>query len=217
MANEYSDVDVYVVLEQGDSRWKTLYSSSIDVPVCTVAELRVVPGIESDGWWERYAFAHADVLVDRLAGEIARLVQRWAKLTEAESRAVLDSRLDSYIIWVYRSLKSHRDGRRFEVRLDAVESLSWGLMVVFALQQRVRPYSKYLRWELEHYPLDGMHRATTRLLDLHERILDHGSAQAQRELFGLIEVEARKAGQSKTIDAWGDELTLLRDGSGRIS
>ena len=57
--------------------------------------------------------------------------------------------------FAYRALKSHRDGRPLEARLDAAESLAWLLHVVFTLAGRLRPYNKYLPWELREHPLGG--------------------------------------------------------------
>lgn len=219
MATERSDIDVWVVLDvppAGHSSWMSLHSDDLDVAVINLRELRDVPGPERpDDWWQRWALAYADVLVDRTDGEVTRLVRAWGSYTEAEAQTVVGARLDGYVNWAYRSLKSHRDGHAFEARMDAVESLSWGLMVVFALHRRVRPYNKYLRWELTHHPLgvEGWVAEpwdSARLVTLLETILDDGSAAAQRELFALVERDVRAAGHGVTLDAWGDELLLLR-------
>lgn len=211
MANEHSDLDAYVILADPDPRWQTTRSAAVDLPVTTLAELRELPiDDNSDDWWQRYSFAHAKVLLDRSDGEVTRLVQAWGSLTPSEAHHVIAARLDGYVNWVYRSLKSFRDGRVFEARLDAVESLSWGLMVVFAMHGRVRPYNKYLRWELENHPLVGDPWRTDELVDLLLAILTDGSPKAQRALFAKVEAASRTAGYGPVLDAWGDELTLLR-------
>ena len=82
-------------------------------------------------------------------------------VTVSEQDAVLAARLDGYVNFVYRAVKADREGRRLERRLDAAESLAWLLDVVFALSARVRPYNKYLAWELQEHLLavpDGRRR-----------------------------------------------------------
>jgi hypothetical protein len=64
----------------------------------------------------------------------------------------------------YRSAKNHRDGRTDEAHLDAAESLPHLLTALFALHRRVRPYNKYLGWELRQHPLADPAWAADRLL-----------------------------------------------------
>jgi hypothetical protein len=42
-----------------------------------------------------------------------------------------------------------------------VESVYWFLVTLFALHGRVRPYNKYLAWELDTYPLGDPWNART--------------------------------------------------------
>jgi hypothetical protein len=123
-------------------------------------------------------------------------------------------RLDGWINYAYRSLKADRDDRPVERRLDAAESMPWLLDVVFALAGRVRPYHKYLPWELCEHPLPDW--PSDVLLPLLERTLD-GDPAAVREIFARVEVccAAYDAamGHNRThtiIDNWGDELALFR-------
>jgi hypothetical protein len=61
--------------------------------------------------------------------------------------------LDAYINQLYRCVKSRRDGVADAALLDEMESPPWLLETVFALHGRLRPYNRYLRWELENFPL----------------------------------------------------------------
>ncbi|WP_341230440.1 hypothetical protein, partial [Nocardioides salarius] len=67
--------------------------------------------------------------------------------------------------------------------------MPWLLDVVFSLAGRVRPYHKYLPWELRAHPLPGWDGE--RLLELVVATLD-GDPAAIRETFG--EVVARCSG-----------------------
>ncbi|MBA2464266.1 MAG: nucleotidyltransferase domain-containing protein [Nocardioidaceae bacterium] len=208
LAGVWSDVDVYVVVRER-AGWETTRSEQIDLPVLSMADLADVP-VDPTQWWNRYSFVDAHVLLDRTEGEIHRLVARWATLTPDEAQRCLSTYLDGYVNFVYRSLKAEREGRRFEQRLDAAESTSWMLWTVFALFGRVRPYNKYLRHELTVRPLDAEEWREADLPALLDDILDTGDASAQRTLYRLVESSARRHGHGPTIDAWGDELRLLR-------
>ena len=92
-------------------------------------------------------------------------------------------RLDGWVNFAYRALKNDRDGRALEARLDAAESVPWLLDVVFAIAGRVRPYNKYLPWELRTHPVEGW--PADELLGLVERSLD-GDVSAVRETFPRV-------------------------------
>ncbi|GIH99957.1 hypothetical protein [Planobispora takensis] len=111
---------------------------------------------------------------------------------------------------VYRWLKNHRDGRATEARLDAAESIPPLLTCVFALCGRVRPYNRHLAWELRNHPLGPPAWHHERLLPLLEGVLSHADPQAARRLFLDVEPLARAAGHGPVLDAWGEDLRLLR-------
>jgi predicted nucleotidyltransferase len=209
MATPHSDLDIYVLLGEPDEAWQTTWSADLDVPVVSVNQLGRVPENPNE-WWDRYSFTHSRVLLDRMGGEVQRLATIWGTLTAAESRRAIETFLDGYINFAYRSLKSHRDGRPTEAHLDATESIPWALPVVFAVHRRVRPYNKYLPWEVVHHPF-GDHRLDNgRLLSLLNTIVATGDAEAQRHLFAVIEEDVRRLGFGNVVDAWGDELSLFR-------
>jgi hypothetical protein len=208
MATEHSDVDVYVVLQQQQD-WATTRTKEIDLPALTLDQLRAVP-TDPRQWWDRYSFVDARVLLDRTGGSLRPMIDAWANLNREEVRRCLDIYLDGYINFVYRSLKAEREARPFEQRLDAVESINWMLWVVFALFARVRPYNKYLRHELARRPLDQPGWRNLDLVGHLKSIMDTGAAAAQRDIYRLIERSARQRGHGPTIDAWGDDLVLIR-------
>jgi hypothetical protein len=140
--------------------------------------------------------------------------------TVAEARRMLlhGDQLDGYVNMAYRALKSERDGRRLESRLDAAESVPWWLDVVFTLEGRVRPYNKYLAWELREHPLSVAEWSAERLLPQVEAILD-GDADALRAAYAVVEREClawdeRHGGHDlqELIESWGEELAVLRGG-----
>ncbi|MDI5910477.1 MULTISPECIES: hypothetical protein [Streptomyces] len=206
MTTEHSDHDVYVILASGSpSELAALdghRSPGLDLVVTTVDGLRRLGG------WERYALARARVLVDRLDGEIAEIVAAKALLGEEEALHAATGPLDAYANSLYRSVKNARDGHPLAARLDAADSMGQLLELLFALDRRPRPYNKYLVWELERFPLPGWE--TDALLDAVGHIAATGAVSLQQRLFARVEEVARRAGHGPTLDAWGDDLRLMR-------
>ncbi len=148
LATPYSDIDLCVVVsERSGSRWQGRRTAQVDEFIRTVDELADTSDI-----WQRYAFRGASVLLDRLDGGITRLVDRQAVPTQDEALRWARDGLDGYVNFLYRAAKSRRDGDLVAAALDTAESVSWLLTTIFALHGRLRPYNKYLRWELTTYP-----------------------------------------------------------------
>jgi len=216
IATELSDVDVYLVRDD-DMERETNHSAAIDEIYWSVADLEKVDRYGTGGWYFRWSFAYAQVLRDWTGGRITQAVLRQATVDDDEQRWVLidQDRLDGYVNFAYRALKNHRDGRLLEARLDAAESLPWLLDVVFTLAGRLRPYNKYLPWELREHPLAAPEWSAEALLPELERILA-GDPGAIRRTFAVVdrEVRAWDAAHDTTvcgddIDSWGDELALF--------
>ena|SRR5947209_4643627 len=150
--------------------------------------------------WQRYSYRDAKVLVDRLDGHIAELVCAQATLTPAESDALVREQLDGYINFVYRAMKNRRDGRPDLAQLEEIEAAPWFLWTLFALYGRIRPYNKYLRWELDTHPLPSPWTA--------DYLIKALTAQPST-LFPELERVAREKGFGDVLDEW-DDLDLLR-------
>lgn len=208
LATERSDYDVYLITDD-DAAWTGRRSRDLDLVVIPEGEFAryALPGHPQE--WNRYSFAWARVLLDRRDGEITRLVRAKGTLRPGESRRLAAGALDAYVNGAYRSAKNHRDGRADEAHLDAAESLPQLLTTLFALHRRVRPYNKYLGWELRQHPLADPAWAADRLLPRLRRVLADGDPATQRALFGDLTAEARAAGLGRVLDAWGPDLDLL--------
>ncbi|WP_225803878.1 hypothetical protein [Streptomyces sp. NK15101] len=208
MTTEHSDHDLYVVLAEGVptelTRFEGHRTRDLDLVLLTLDRFRSagMPG------FERYALARARVVLDRLDGDIARILAAKARLTADEASRAAARWLDAYANSLYRSLKNDRDGHGLAARLDATDSIGHLLELLFALDRRPRPYNKYLEWELGRYPLPGWD--TGALLDALERISASGDVSAQRRLFARVEAEVRPRGLGAVLDAWGDDVKLMR-------
>ncbi|MGW0842999.1 hypothetical protein ACWD26_23185 [Streptomyces sp. NPDC002787] len=208
MATEHSDHDVYVILEEGaDTDLIGLHghrSADLDLVVTTLDAFRRLDG------FERYALARARVLLDRLDGGIAEIVSAKGRRASGEAFREAADWLDAYANSLYRSVKNARDGHLLAARLDAADSTRFLLEFLFAVDDRPRPYNKYLEWELERFPLPGWETAV--LLDTIGRITESADTTLQRQLFRQVETAAREAGHGSTLDAWGEDLLLMRPG-----
>ena len=217
VATHRSDVDVYVVLtDEGVQGRNTTRSTAVDEIPVALSELEEVPPFGSEGWWYRWSFAWAPVLLDRTDGRLEESLRGQATVTRVEAEEILiqHDRLEGWINYAYRALKNDRDGRAFERRLDAAESVPWLLDTVFSLAGRVRPYHKYLPWEVREHPLPDWE--PDELLGLLQATLD-GDPSAIRETFTRIEGLCTAFDSARPepilvpiIEGWGDELALFR-------
>lgn len=209
MATEHSNVDLLLVLERTERSWCRHSTEGLEVSKMTFDRLRDIPS-DPGRWWDRYSFGRSRVLLDRSDGAVEQALRAWATLTPEETTLAVDFHIDGYLTFAARSLQSHRENRLLEAHLDAVESLPWAMALLFAVHGRVRPANKYLRWELDREPLPGEGWSAEHVVDVLERILHDGSADAQHELFALLGPQARSIGFGGVLDSFQPGISLLR-------
>lgn len=210
---ERSDYDVYLIVADEATRdeylrrFPSAHGDPVEVIVATLDSFRLhaLPGSGSE--WNAYTFAHVTPLIDRLDGEVARLAAEKASRDPDNARPLLDG----YINSCYRAAKNQRDGRRFEAHLDAAESIGWLVDFLFAACGRVRPYNKWLVWELRTQPLPEPW-SEDRLVPALAAVLQSGDLRAQRELFRDVERFARSRSYGDVLDGWQPDLAWLRGG-----
>lgn len=213
LATPHSDYDLLVIAADGAEhglKTEERRDAVLDVGVMPMRELAVhaMPGSGSE--YGRYTFVHAQVLHDVTGGQIGELVDRKRTLSSAEVNDLAPGALDGFLNSTYRSLKDSRDGYPNAARLDAATAVPGYLTYVFALHHRVRPYNKYLAWELDQEPLDGPQWQKVHLLGLLDGVLSHDPSTALHQLVNELEPPARAAGHGNVLDAWGDDLKLMR-------
>ncbi|MEX1357713.1 MAG: hypothetical protein WD981_03725 [Gaiellaceae bacterium] len=204
LLTERSDHDVYVIVRDEARLAPHRRGEPVEVVTMTLAEFRehALPG--SPTAWNAYTFAHVTPLVDKLGGEIAELMAAKSRVDPASAAGPLDAYVNCY----YRSAKNARDGHPLEAQLDAAESVPYFLEFLFRVFGRVRPYNKWLRWELENHSLESPWRADE-LLPRLERILAGDEAE-QQALFRDVERLARSRGLGEVIDGWEPDVPFLR-------
>ena len=206
-----SDHDVRLVLRDGaPDTYSTPHGSPVEVAVLarSVFERTGLPGSGSE--WDRYSYVRCELVLDKLDGEVARLLAVKARLGDEEGRKVAAAALDDYVNSYYRSARNFQNDLPLEARLDAAESIGPLLTALFALHRRVRPFNKFLGWELRLEPLDGEEWAADVLLPRLQQIVGPGDLAAQQALFRDVERFARTAGHGEVIDGWEPDVGWLR-------
>jgi hypothetical protein len=166
------------------------------VPQKTFAEIRGHLAAAGQGQRE-------SLMDSGLTGEVAEALRRATTIDPATAAEPLDAYVNSY----YRSAKNARLGLELAALLDAQESVSQFLQFAFAVHGRVRPYNKWLEWELAAHPLP-----VPIDLALLRRIATTADLRAQQELFREAERIARDRGHGRVVDGWEPDVAWLRGG-----
>ncbi len=210
-AQDISDVDCFVVVDGSAddvSGWQTAHGSPVEAWAMTLDQFRAHAEPGSSTAWNRPALIRARVDLDKLDGEIGRIVDRKRRLDADEASTLIDDALDGAINSMYRALRNLESGRSLGGRMDALESLEPMLTAVFALEGRVRPFNKWLVFELAEEPLHTP--AFGNLVERLEAFVAGPSAERVRDAFRMIEGAARGQGHGAIVDSWEPDLAWLR-------
>jgi predicted nucleotidyltransferase len=188
-----SDWDVIVVVRERTGRYDSAERGG-QLEALEVTSLADLPK------WMLPAVTWTTPALDK-AGAVAAEVAEVTKVDPATAAEPLDGYVNSY----YRSAKNARAGLELAALLDAQESIPHYLEFVFAVHGRVRPYNKWLEWELREHPLP-----VEVDLDRLERIARAGDLDDQQALFRETEVLARELGHATTIEGWEPDVAFLR-------
>ena len=208
---ERSDYDVYVILNDASAldeyaeRFPTNHGDPVEAFFVTLDSFRKHALPASGSEWNAYTFAHVAPLIDKLDGEISRLMEEKSVRDPASAGEPLDGYINQY----YRAAKNQRDGLTHEAHFDAAESVSWFLDFLFAACGRVRPFNKWLRWELANHPLPDPWSAGETVRRL-EAILSSGNLAEQQSLFRDVDSFARELGFGDVVDSWEPDVAWLR-------
>ena len=187
-----SDWDIVVVVREARGAYEAERGDAIES--FEVTSLEELPD------WMLPALLWTTPALDK-TGEIA---EQLAAVTTVDP-ATAAGPLDGYVNCYYRSAKNARAGLELASLLDAEESIPWYLRFVFAVHGRIRPYNKWLEWELREHPLP-VELDLARL----ERIARTGDVGEQQALFRETEALAREHGHGATIDGWEPDVAWLR-------
>jgi hypothetical protein len=219
-ATRFSDFDVAIIVAEaaygpfcrelglGDS-FQADWRPGVDLAV------RTFPMFEASAAWGtdeapyRYGFAHLKALVDK-TGRAQALIDAKACVPADAIAGFIHASLDHALNQAYRGAKCLRDGDPAASRLEAAEGINPLLDALFALHGgRLRPYFKYLSWELEAFGLDQLPFDGSALLERLMAVLGPGGAAALSGLLAAVQDPFRAAGHGGAFDGWGEKLTWI--------
>jgi hypothetical protein len=213
LATPWSDYDVKVILrDEAAAGTQTQYPAeafpNVDLRLMPLREFVDYAAWDTPFAWDRYSFAHAQVLDDR-TGVVRALVEEKGRIPADQQWSFVRATLDAFINSVYRALKCARKGNTLCARLEASEAVQHALTVIFALEGRIRPYPGSFEHELRAYPLQIFPMTGDDLLRLIAAIVERGDTIALRGLFSTVLDRTRQAGHGDVIDAWGSDIAWI--------
>ena len=129
----------------------------------------------------------------------------------------ISSNLDAYINFFYRSLKCIRDENIPAARLEAAYSIPFFLGIIFAIHnRRLRPYYKYLKWELENYSPNKFLINADELINSLMKLLNDADCIIQQKLMKIAEIVCLKEGYGYIFDEWGKEYIWMMNFNPKI-
>lgn len=214
-ARDDSDWDLRLVarddsLDEAAATYATERGARIETVVFSLTDFQHVAAIGSPTEWDRYSYAHAEVVIDKLDGRIGELVSEKGSLSWESAIPLAAGKLDEYVNSYYRSAKNLAIGLTIEGRLDAAESVAPFLTALFAMHGRVRPFNKFLGWELAQHPLPGSFADGDALLQHLHAVTSTADIAIQQRLFRQIEQLAREHDLGRMFDGWNPDLPKLR-------
>lgn len=206
LATALSDWDVLlVVADRAVDRWRALECPDLDLTVLGESEFAGYAEPGTAFAWRAYDFAHLSPVIDRRGfGERLSL-----KGTLHDGRAVAAEHLDAMLNSLYRATKNRRDGDEVAALLDLAEMTGYYLTTLFAIEGRLRPYNKLLRWDLDRAPTTKVDLTVDVLLRLLTRTL-HGDVEAAWLLARQLADAGGRAGLTDVLDGWSAHLVAVR-------
>jgi len=204
--NEHSDYDPIIIVKDDlvkilKDEFMKQKSEDIDLNVMSLSEFKDYAKWGSTFAWDRYAFLHVKAIVDK-TGEVQKLIEEKGLIPESERHNFIADSLDGYINQVFRSIKCIRNNNILGARLEASVSIPCLLDLVFALENRPKPFSGYLEKELKVYPLKKLPWPTDEFLQKILFILSTADIKTQQEFLKKIEILLRAEGFGKVFDEW---------------
>ena len=185
----------------------------VDLMIRTFPMFEAFPGWRPEERGYRYAFAHLKALIDK-TGRAQPLIDAKARVPLEEVARFIHDSLDHALNQAYRGLKCLRDGLPDASRLEAAEGVNPYFDAVFALHGgRLRPYYKYLRWELETWPLTQLPAGDAALMDRALGVVGSGGGPALSALLAEAGPAFRASGYGAAYDGWGATLDWILKGA----
>ena len=206
METKYSDYDAKMivkdkVLQLYRRKYGNREKSQIEIGVFTLDGLKKHAEYGTKMVWDRYNFAHLKPLFDR-TGKIKKIMREKARMPKKKQKVIINNALGAFINQVFRAEKNLRDGIKKAAKLEVIEGIPFFLEAIFALEGRVRPYNKYLEWELNKYPLTKFPWKKGELIKKLDDLLDKNKISIFHNLFITIRPIFKKNGYTRAFDEW---------------
>lgn len=206
-ATEHSDYDIAVIVpdhkkaECAEKYEKYHSTEAIDIGVYSLTEYRNYAAWGTEEAAHRYNFANLKAQIDR-TGEIQKIIDEKGVIPLDKVKEFVSKELDGYMNLYYRAVKDNRDGNSTASYLDGSESMFYLLNILFGLEGRLRPYNKFLEWDLKEHPLKLLPWSSDEFLGKLKKIMATGDIEAQKEIFSKICELFREEGYGNVIDGW---------------
>lgn len=203
-ATKNSDYDVFfITTDEGLNGVIKDYPDTeyVDSLPRSISNFREHAKMGSPTEYDKYSFTHISAVVDK-TGEIKKLVEEKGSLNPDIAYKIADNALGGYLNSIHRSLKHIRDKNLLAAQLDANESITNLLIFIFANENRVRPFNKFLKWELENYPLKKLPIQTPDFLKKILVISKKADLKAQKEILEIVRKSAIENGHTEAVADW---------------
>lgn len=160
--------------------------------------------------WDRYNYTHLRAEVDK-TGEIQKLIDEKGIVPEENRKDFISASLDGFINQVFRSVKCFRDGNEIASQLEAADGLPSLLNAIFGLEGRIKPFYKYLDWELTNFPLKKLPWSKEEFINILLNIARTGDLKVQQEVLRKIEKVFRAEGFNEVFDSWEEMLPWMEN------
>jgi hypothetical protein len=203
--NERSDYDICIIVadgtpEQVREQYEQLNSEAIDLWTYALSQFRTATSWGGPEHWNRYSYARLTALIDKLDGEIQRLINSNGAIPDEQRTPFLRGIRDGYINSTYRSMRCLR--------------LRDTLGVLFAFEGRHQPFYSYLERELHAYPLTSIPISGDELLAKIAVVSERADLATQQELLAMVDALVRPAGFGDVFDDWGAKYPWMQSFKG---
>jgi|SRR5680860_284414 len=213
MITDESDFDATMivrdeVIDEYKNKYKGVGGILCDLSVKTMSEFKDAAVWGGPMAWDRYNYTHLKAEVDK-TGEIQKMIDEKGIIPADKREEFVSASLDGFINQVYRSIKCFRDGNKIASQLEAADGLPSLLNAVFGLEGRIRPFYKYLDWELTNYPLEKLPWSKDEFISILVKIVKTGDLPTQQKILQIIEKIFRKEGFGQVFDSWEEMLPWM--------
>jgi hypothetical protein len=213
MITDKSDYDVTIIIRdkvknEYQVKYKGFGGVLCDLSIKTMGELKEAANWGGSMAWDRYNYAYLKTEVDK-TGKIQKLIDEKGVVPADKRGEFVSASLDGFINQVYRSVKCFRDGNKIASQLEAADGLPSLLNAIFGLEGRIKPFYKYLDWELTNRPLKKLPWPKDEFIALLLKIVQTGDLTTQQTILKTLEKSYREEGFDSLFDSWGEMLPWM--------